>query len=312
MNILLYRDLPASAADEVRAIAPHAQVRIDARPAELPSHLPWADAIFGNPPASALLTAPRLRWLQIVSSGIDEYHALTDSGIQVTTAHGIHAPTIAQHTLMTILMLARAQLHFTLRQHEARWDRSPSLLEDVRGQTVGFIGYGAVGRELVHSVAVLGMRARAVKRTPALCPPELEQLDTLAGLDDLLAASDHIVISLPLTAETRGLLDAARIACIKRGACLHNIARGGLLDEEAVRARLLDGSLRGAAMDVFATEPLPSSSPWWATPNCIVTPHLAGHHSALGRLAFERFLRNLARHLAGDSLVGEANFARQY
>ena len=312
MNILLFRDLPVRAVDEVLRIVPGATVRQVSKVDELPALLDGTQVIFGNPPPKLLLGRAELRWLQIVSSGIDEYQPLAGTGVQVTTAHGVHSAAIAQHTLMTILMLARGQLYFAQRQREAKWDRLPSMPLSLRGQTIGFVGYGSIARELVAFTSLLGLRAIGVKRESAACPFELMRLDTLEGLDALLVESDHVVITVPLTTATRGLLDARRIALLKRGGCVYNVARGGLLDEDALRARLLEGSLRGAAIDVFATEPLPPESPWWSMPNCIVTPHVAGHHRDLGRAVFERFLENLECYVAGEPLRSVANFARQY
>ncbi|RRJ98125.1 hypothetical protein Ga0100231_006955 [Opitutaceae bacterium TAV4] len=140
----------------------------------------------------------------------------------------------------------------------------------------------------------------------------MDALLPLSQLDELLATSDHLVIALPLTDQTRRILDKNRIAMLKRGAVVHNIARGGLLDEDALIERLRDGSLGGAALDVFEREPLPADSPFWELPNVLVTPHLAGHHAEVGALLFQQFKLNLARFLDGKALECVADFSRGY
>jgi D-2-hydroxyacid dehydrogenase (NADP+) len=312
MHVLLHRALPQASLDRLKTIAPAATFRHEPR---LEALTPWpdeADVIFGNPPAAALKTCQRLRWLQIVSSGFDDYAALAGGSVVVTTAHGVHAHAIAQQVLMAILMFARGQLHFGECQRAAKWDRNPAVPFQLRGQTLGLIGFGLIGRQLASWGHGLGLKVIAVKRTPGACPAELERLSGLEGLDALLQQSDHIVATLPLTPATRGLLDARRVAGIKPGAFFYNVARGGLVDEPALLARLGDGSLGGAAMDVFAQEPLPPDSPWWRAPRTLVFPHIAGHHRDLGADTFELFADNLRRYVTGQPLRNVADFDRGY
>ncbi len=312
MNIVLFRDLDDATLTALRAEFPSCEFRQTTSPAELETWLDWADALYGNAPAPTLLRAPRLRWVQIVSSGFDEYSALRDSPITVTTAHGVHAPIMAQHTLMTILLFARGQWHFAARQREKTWDRRPSIPQNLSAATVGLGGYGEVGRALVPLLRPLGVRIVATRRSAGPTPPELDELFPFARLDALLATSDHVVVTLPLTPETRHVLDRDHLACLKTGAVLHNVARGGLVDESALLTRLRDGSLGGAALDVFEKEPLPPDHPFWTLPNVVVTPHLAGHHRELGALTLARFKENLRRRLAALPLLHVADFARGY
>lgn len=312
MNVVLFRDLDDATLAGLRAEFPSCEFRQTTSPAQFETWLDWAEALFGNAPAATLLRAPRLRWVQIVSSGFDEYAALRDSPVIVTTAHGVHAPIMAQHALMTILLFARGQWHFAARQREKIWDRRPSIPQNLSTATVGLIGYGEVGRALVPLLRPLGVRLIATRRSAGPTPPELDELLPFSRLDTLLATSDHTVLTLPLTSETHHILDRDRIAQMKPGAVLHNIARGGLIDESALLARLRDGSLGGAALDVFEKEPLPLDSEFWTLPNVVVTPHLAGHHRELGALTLARFRENLRRHLAAAPLLRAADFARGY
>lgn len=312
MHILLIRSLPESAVAAVRRVAPGADVHIALAPADYAPLLDKADVVFGNPPAAVLSARPRLRWLQLVSAGFDEYAPLARSPLTVTTAHGVHSGALAQQILMAMLMFARGQLHFAECQRVGKWDRNPAVPFRLRGKTLGFVGFGTIARELVRFTTPLGLRAIAVKRTAAPCPPELAHLGQFAEIDALLSTSDHVVVTLPLTPETKCILDARRIALLKRGAYFYNVARGGLADEAALIARLRDGSLGGAALDVFAREPLPADSEWWTAPNTIVTPHIAGHDRSLGDDTFALFLANLARFVRGEPLANVADFERGY
>ena len=312
MNILLNRPLPAQALETLHRIAPTAEFRHELKSEALASHLDWSEVIFGNPPAALLQDRPNLRWLQIVSSGFDEYASLAGKSLIVTTAHGVHAKPIAQQVMMSMLMFARGQLHFGECQRLSKWDRNPAIPFSLSGQTMGLVGYGMSGQELARFAPLLGLRAVAVKRTAGPCPPELERLDALDGLDALLKESDHVVVTLPLTPETRHLLDARRVTLIKTGAYFYNVARGGLVDEAALLTRLQQGSLGGAALDVFAQEPLPAENVWWTAPRTLVFPHIAGHHRDLGADTFALFAANLTRYVAGEKLENIADFSRGY
>ncbi|MDR1282466.1 MAG: D-2-hydroxyacid dehydrogenase [Opitutaceae bacterium] len=275
----------------------------------------WPAVIFGNVPSALLPRCAHLQWLQIVSSGFDEYIPPPASHVIMTTARDIRAPIIAEQVVMTILAFARQLPHFLQCQREKKWDRRPGLPHAIQKQTVGILGYGSVGREVARLLKPFGVRLIATRRTvpsPPLPPSGLDALLPLTQLDELLAASDHLVIALPLTDQTRRILDKNRIAMLKRGAVVHNIARGGLLDEDALIERLRDGSLGGAALDVFEREPLPADSPFWDLPNVLVTPHLAGHHAEAGSLLLRQFKLNLARFLDGKPLTCVADFSRGY
>lgn len=312
MNILLHRPLPAGALETLRRIAPAAEFRHETNGAAIAPHLDWAEVVFGNPAPALLRDRPNLRWLQIVSSGFDEYASLAGQPVMVTTAHGVHAASISQQVIMAMLMFARGQMHFGECQRNRKWDRNPAIPFRLEGQTLGLVGYGSIGRALARFAPLLGLRPIAVKRTAAPCPPELAMLDDLGGLDALLAESDHIVVTLPLTDGTRNLLDARRVGLFKAGGYFYNVARGGLVDEPALLARLENGTLGGAALDVFAKEPLPPESPWWQAPRTLVFPHIAGHHRDLATDTFQLFARNLARYVDRKPLENVADFQRGY
>ena len=312
MNVLLFRDIAESTLAELRSEFASCDFRSTTDPKRLEAWLDWPAVVFGNAPAALLARSRSLRWLQIVSSGFDEYRALRGSSVTVTTAHGVHAHVIAQHLLLTFLLFVRGQLHFEECRRRRVWDRNPAVPQDPAALTVGLIGFGAVGCETARLLRPLGPRLIAAKRTASPTPPELDALYPWDRLDDLLAVSDHIMLALPLTEATRGILGAERLGRLKPGAVLHNIARGSLVDETALIAHLREGHLGGAALDVFAEEPLPASSPLWDLPNVVVTPHLAGHHRNLGRVLLARFKDNLRAYLRNEPLLKVADFARGY
>lgn len=313
VNVLIYRDLPPNALSGLEGEFPDADFRVVRPPHLSPEDMAWPEVVCGNVPTAWAAEAPSLRWLQIVSSGIDEYTALAESSVVVTTAQGIHATIIAQHVLMSVLMFERGQPFFARAAQDRTWKRRPDVPRRIEGRTLGLLGFGAIGREIARLTAPWGVRIVATKRTPPDTP--LAGVDTFypwAERETLLGEADHTVLALPLTPSTRGTLDAARIDRLKPGAFVHNPSRGGLVDENALHAALLAGHVAGVALDTFDAEPLPAESPWWRAPNTIITPHIAGHHAELGELVLERFRRNLRAYLAGEQVSPIANFTLGY
>ncbi|MCF3650019.1 D-2-hydroxyacid dehydrogenase [Synoicihabitans lomoniglobus] len=313
INALIYRKLPEGTWDALRAEFPGVDFRLAGPPDLTAVDMAWPEVVCGNVPTAWAVEASSLRWLQIVSSGIDDYMVMADSSVVVTTAHGIHASIIAQHVLMTVLMLERGQPFFDRAAQERKWTRRPDVPRRIEGRTLGLVGFGAMGREIARLAAPWGMRIVATKRTPPEVPVTgVERFYPWDELDSLLVEADHVVLALPLTPATRGVLDARRIARLKPGAFVHNPSRGGLLDEVALHAALLAGRVGGVALDTFGDEPLSPESPWWSAPHAIITPHVAGHHAELGEQVLERFRRNLHRYIAGEHVTPVADFARGY
>jgi phosphoglycerate dehydrogenase-like enzyme len=181
--------------------------------------------------------------------------------------------------------------------------------------TVGILGYGGIGREIACRVRALGAHVLGLcraERGGEVDEIGVELLHGKAGLDRLVAESEALVLAAPLTAETRGILSAERLRAIPKGALLINVSRGALVDEEALVAALRDGHLRGAGLDVFATEPLPGDHPLWNLPNVLLTPHTAAVSRGFWRRETDLILENFRRFLAGESLVNEVDRVRGY
>ncbi|HEV2105151.1 MAG TPA: D-2-hydroxyacid dehydrogenase [Candidatus Eisenbacteria bacterium] len=285
-------------------------VRADSRE-EADARLPEADVVFGYAVTEAnFARARRLRWIHSPAAGVGHmlFPALVASGVTLTNARGLHADAMAEHTLGVLLAFAR-KLHWSRdAQRERRWDQvaqwtEPPFFESLAGSTLGLVGFGRVGTAIAARARALGMRVLAVRRHPAADPAPADAQWGVERLPELLAAADWLVLATPLTADTHGLVGEAELARMKPGARLVNLGRGGLVDEAALAAALAAGRLAGAALDVFATEPLPAESPLWDQREVIVTPHTSGVGPRYWERALAQFSDNLRRYLAGEPLA---------
>jgi phosphoglycerate dehydrogenase-like enzyme len=266
--------------------------------------------------------APDLRWVQGYFAGADRVlreHAALFESVTLTSSSGVHMGTMAEYAVM--MMLAHDHRLPQMLRAQAAHDWPSNRGEqfsprELRGQTLGILGYGSIGREVARLARALGMPLLAAKRNPAqraddgwhlpgTGDPEGALPEAFFGLDQLdalLPECDYVLLVLPLTAETRHVLDARALALMKPTAFLINYGRGGLVDEAALAEALTAGRLGGAAFDVFATEPLPADSPLWDVPNLIITPHISGWTTRYDDLAAQLFADNLKRYLAGEKL----------
>jgi phosphoglycerate dehydrogenase-like enzyme len=220
--------------------------------------------------------APRLRWLHVCSTGLDlpQYRHALARGVRVTTSAGVAAVPIAQTAVAAILAQSRGFDHWLAAQARREWSplggaKRPRDLSDLRAVVVGA---GAIGSEIGRLLQVVGLHVTAVRRTPGETPHFDRTID-LSQLDAVLPACDWLVLALPLTQETAGLIDARRLALLPSHARIANVARGELIDEEALCQALAAGRLGGAYLDTFAVEPLPMESPLWRLPQVWISPH---------------------------------------
>ena len=253
--------------------------------------------------ARALKSAAQLRWLHTFSAGVDDpwFRSLRARGVRLTTSSGANAVPIAQTVLLYLLALTRDLTRWQDAQRRCAWERHEVV--DLQGMTLGVVGLGPIGLEVARLGAALRMRTIGVRRTPRGDEPC--ETWPMARLDELLARTDALVLALPLSDETKHLLDARRFALLKRGAFVVNVGRGALVDETALVASLQSGHLGGAGLDVFEVEPLPPDSPLWSMPNVIVTPHNSGDSPGNFDRAAAIFLDNLARFGRGEPLCNE-------
>jgi len=241
-----------------------------------------ADGFIGwRATAEELAAAPRLRWLHASGAGVERYDLaeIAARGIMMTNASGVSAPNMAEHVLGMMLALARrlpALIHAQAR-HAWRDTETHDEVSELQGQTVLIVGVGDIGQEVARRAAAFGMRVLGLRRRRDLPPPH--SCEVLFGVDELLQAlpaADHVVVTLPHTPHSRGLIDEAAFAAMKPGAMIYNVGRGPVIDTEALIAALESGHLGGAGLDVTDPEPLPADSPLWDMHNVLITAHTSG------------------------------------
>lgn len=239
--------------------------------------------------------APGLRLIQLLTAGYDllQIHGVP-AGVKVATAGDSWSPAVAEHAIALMLAMVKrlpAAFEAQSRRQWAQMALSPTMTT-LEGRTLVIVGCGSIGREAARRAAGLGMRVIGVARSVRPIPQVDEVLEA-ARLDDALARADVVLVSAPSTPATRGLFDAARLAACRPGALLVNVARGNLVDRDALLDALRTGRLAGAALDVTDPEPLPPDDPLWDAPNLIVTPHVSGSSGPAG-------LRRLAAHVLAN------------
>jgi phosphoglycerate dehydrogenase-like enzyme len=258
----------------------------------------------------ALLSAPSLRWVQLHSAGVDRpvFLELRRRGVQLTSSSGANTSIVVQTVLGGILALARRFPQLMEAQRHKTWAPllGADLPRDLAGQTALIVGWGPIGQGLAALLQTLGMRIAAVRSTDRNEPPA-EATVAFEHIGSLLPRADWLVLACPLTERTRGLIDAAALALLPRGAQLVNVARGEVVDEAALIEALRAGRLAGAFLDVFEHEPLPAASPLWSLPNVIATPHSAGHSDGNEARVGAIFLDNLARWQQGRPLLNSVD-----
>lgn len=269
--------------------------------------------------ADQLAAAKHLRWIHSPAAAVHTlmFPELVASDVIVTNARDVHGPVVAEHAIALILALAK-RLPSAVRHQdqriwgqEAMWSERPRPRE-VQGATLAVIGIGSIGREIVPRARALGMHVLAVREHPEHGAAGAHAVSGPDALDHVLAQADFVIIATPLTPSTRGLFDAARLKLMKPDAYLINVGRGPVVDESALAEALRNRIIAGAALDVFAKEPLPRDSPLWDLDNLLITPHTAAVTEKLWERHYELIRDNLRRYLSGESLLGVVDKHRGY
>jgi phosphoglycerate dehydrogenase-like enzyme len=255
----------------------------------------------------AVAASRSIRWLHVTSSGVNpgpHVTALVEKGATITTSTGSNAEPVAQTGITGLLMLARGFASHVRSQQRHEWRplRGAALPDDLRGQTLVLIGVGAVGSTFARYARTFGLKVIGVRRSPMQPGDPVDEMHPPAKLAELLPRADWLVISCPLTIETRKLIDGAAIARMKKGARIINIGRGEVIDEAAVLQALQNGRLGGAYIDPFTVEPLPADSPFWDLPNVIITPHNASASTGNERRCAEMFIANFGHWVRGEPM----------
>ncbi len=332
-HILITANFPTHLLDKIRTVSSQIKLeQITLPDGRWPTDKSTQASIFytvnGVPrPEQAL----NLRWIQTHFAGVEHLQetAVWHSDILITSASGIHAPNMAQYAMTQLLAWAhRVPKWFSYKERKEwprpRWDIF--LPDELRGRTLGIVGYGSIGRELARLAKGFGMKVLASKRDarhpedngytlPGTGDPLGKLPDRIypgEALHSMLAECDYVVITLPLTAKTQHLFDEPTFRKMKPTAYLVNVGRGGIINEKDLIKALKKGWIAGAGLDVFETEPLPADSPLWNMDNVILTPHISGFTSHYDDRAVDLFAENLRRYLAGEPLLNLVERERGY
>jgi phosphoglycerate dehydrogenase-like enzyme len=314
-NVLLVLTLPEPVRmqyfDHIRKTFPEVKLDMVDHHSKVDPYIGTADVLitFGVQVAAHVFDkAKRLKWVQALGTGVDgivDQPALRKH-VVVTNMQGLHGGPVSEAAIAAMLALARGFTRSMRLQRDHRWERFPASL--LRDKTVGIFGVGAIALELAPKCKAFGMRVVGISSRTR----EVPGFDAMVGREALREAVktlDFLVLLTPYTEETRNIVDAAVFAAMKRSACLVNLARGGIVDEAALVEALRKKTLAGAALDVFAQEPLPADSPLWDMDNVIVTQHQGGFFDSYPRYALPVVEENMRRWLAGD-VAGMINVVR--
>ena len=244
--------------------------------------------------------APHLRWIQSTSAGVEKLVPLVPPDVVLTNASGVHIPKGGEYAMTALLMLQHGVPHFVTRQRERRWD--PIFKTPIAGQTVAIVGVGRIGGEVARLARRFGLRVLGVRRTGR--PHRwVHRMFTTRNIRAAFRQADFVVVTTPLTPETRGLIGAKELDALPRHAGLVNLGRGVVVDYDALSAKLRARELSGAVLDVFHEEPLPPESPLWSAPNVILSPHCAVDDGrAYVTRCLDIFFENLRRYVGGRPL----------
>ncbi|WP_095588160.1 D-2-hydroxyacid dehydrogenase [Actibacterium ureilyticum] len=279
--------------------------------ADLESALPEADVLVvsGLWKNDLLKHAPKLRYIQSVSSGTNQYdtNALQGHGIRLASGQGVNRNAVSEHAIGLLLSLTRRLAFARDNQHAAFWraeQTDPMQREDeLPGKTMVIVGTGGIGDRIAKLAQAFDMTVIGVRRDPAKGKGAADEVHSFKDLHSVLPRADVLVLSCPLTDETRNIIDAKALAQLKRTALFINVARGACVDEGALVQALRDNRIAGAGLDVTATEPLPADSPIWRMQNVVLTPHAAGETRLYERNVLSLLNRNLDRLWAGESTI---------
>ena len=254
--------------------------------------------------------AQNLKWMAVYSAGMDQkrYVDAMKRGVRLTSSAGAQAESVGLACVTGVLALARGVPHWLGAQQRREWSplRGRDVPPDIPGQTAVIVGIGYIGTVIARVLHAAGMKTIGIRRNAAP-RAHFDQVLPPAALDGLLPTCDWLVIACPLTPETRNLIDTRRLALMKPGAGVANIARGEVIDEAALADALKARRLRHAYLDVFNTEPLPTESPLWDLPNVLISPHNAGASTGTYARGVEIFLRNLENYLRERAMENEAS-----
>lgn len=308
-SILLYfppDELSAEQRAQVQSAAPDMPLLVSHDRAEILAQADDIQIVAGHFSPAILAQLPHLRWAQQWGAGVDwllRYPEQASRDFILTNASGVHAIPISEHIMATLLMFARGLNHAARAQAQRRWWRPErQAVFELEGKTMLLIGLGAIGMRTARLALAHGMRVEAVRRDASVATPGVALTVGPEQLNERLPHADVVVLTMPLTHATRNMIAAEQLCRMRPTAYLINIGRGGTVAEPDLIHALNTGQIAGAALDVFAEEPLPESSPLWEMDNVIITGHYAGNNPYYNLRALEIFIDNLYRYRRGESM----------
>ncbi len=255
------------------------------------------------------LKAPNLQWVHSMSVGVENslFPELVASPVPLTNARGVYSRSLAEFVMTGALFFNKKIADMRRQQSEERWVNMD--VDELYGKTMGIVSYGNIGEHCADLARAFGMKVLAMRRRPELSAndPRVDKAYGHDGLVEMISLSDFVVVCSPITPETRGLIGAREIAAMKSSAVIMNVGRGAVIDELALLAALRDRKILGAALDVFATEPLPAGHEFYRLDNVLLSPHSADHTPGWTDHSMQLFIRNFVRYAKGEPLQNLVN-----
>ena len=303
--------IPTKDAEELARIAPNLKIVAGLSPQEALARAEEADAIdarYASP--EFLAKAKNVRWVQVQSAGVDRYikiqPLMENDDIVLTNFRATHGPAISDHAMAMLLSLTRNLNYYGEYQRKGEWKRGSAPSNKsiaLEGKTMLVVGLGGIGSEIAKRADGFGMRVLATRRSDAPTPDYVDRMGKPNDLLAMLPEADVVALAVPLVPATENLIDEEAFAAMKKGSYLINIARGKVVDTDAMLVALNSGHLAGAGLNVTDPEPLPSDHPLWKQPNVIITPHIAGHSAVTNERRSALTIENLRRFSAGEPLL---------
>jgi phosphoglycerate dehydrogenase-like enzyme len=308
MRLLVIAPSDFAPLELLRREAPDVELTIGTDVESLRRDARVSDAVLIAPRYASILTdlwldLTNVRWIHTLAAGVETlpFDLLRHRDVVITNSRGLYADALGEFAIAAMLWFAKDLRRLVRNQDDRRWE--PYDVQRLEGRTVGIIGYGGIGHAVGRRAEALGMRVITTRRMRELGDPTIEEV---------IAESDYVVMSTPLTPSTWRLMSSERIAAMKPDAVFINVGRGGTVDEEALVDALRNHRIRGAALDVFDVEPLPPEHPLWQLDNVLISPHTADHTEDAHLRAMNFYIENLRRFRGGESLENVVDKVEQY
>ncbi len=311
---ILVQNLPPAEVRELQKTAPEGVTVVPVSTADLRSELATADGLIGALNAGLLKTAPRLKWVQTLSAGVERMPLaeLRARGVTLTNARIVMGPNIADHALALLLTLTRQINRAQGGKAKQQWDRDGYQLVELSGKTAVIIGAGGIGMQIAQRAKGFGMKVIGVDPKDIPYTPLLDETVTPDRLDEVLPRADVVFVSAPHTPRSEHMMGPRQFDLMKQGAYFVAVSRGKLYDAGALVKALDSGRLAGAGLDVTDPEPLPPGHPLWQFQNTVITPHIAGHSDLMPARRLELFRENIRRFAAGSPLLNVVDLEKGY